>query len=69
MRLLISFLFVSCVFSASASYSDATTVNADATQEMFYPGPGKGRKAKKHNRIKRKRKRACSKWGRKSFAG
>lgn len=68
MRLLISFLFVSCVFTASASYSNASAVSSDVTQEMFYPGPGKG-KAKKNQRIKRKRKRACSKWGRKSFAG
>lgn len=67
MRLLISFLFVSCVFGASASNSDVAAIKTEATQAAIYPGPGKGGKA--HKRINKKRKKACSNWARKSYAG
>jgi len=69
MKILISFLFMSCVFSASASHSDDVAFDQSHTQTQFqtYPGPGKGKKSGK--RLNKKRKRKCSKWGRKSYAG
>ncbi len=67
MKLLISFLFMSFVYSASASYSDVVVANNVKTETSVYPGPGKGKKSNK--RLNKKRKRKCSKWGRKSFAG
>ncbi len=69
MKLLISFLFASLVFSASASHSDVLTQDKNAPQTTaIYPGPGKGTK-RSNKRINKKRKRKCSKWGRKNFAG
>lgn len=60
------------MFSASAAeMTTSTPVSKEATQTELnaYPGgPGKG-KRKKSKRMNKKRKRACQKWGRKSYAG
>lgn len=57
------------MFSASATEMTSTNASKEATQIVLneYPGPGKG--ARKNKRINKKRKRKCSKWGRRSFAG
>jgi Skp family chaperone for outer membrane proteins len=69
MKFLISSAFLLLMFSASASEMTTTNASKEATQTVLseYPGPGKG--ARKNKRINKKRKRKCSKWGRKSFAG
>ena len=69
MKILFSFLFMSFIFTASATTTEMTDVKAGDSVEFAYPGgPGKGRK-KTGKRMNKKRKRKCAQWGRKSFAG
>lgn len=68
MRLLISLLFISCVSVASASTSSVNDLKNDTQVTIDYAGPGK-KKARKGKRINKRRKRACGKWAKRSYAG
>lgn len=67
MKFLILFLIISFSFGAAANTNDVAS-KKDTTVE-FSIGGDKGKKARKKKRINKKRKRKCSKFGRRSFAG
>lgn len=69
MKFIISLSLISLSFLATANTTEVVDLTKKSTVEAaLYPGPGK-KKARKNKRINKKRKRACGKWGRKSYAG
>ncbi len=68
MKFLISSVFLLFLFSANASEIQTVDASSKATQTEFYPRPGK-KKNRKSKRTNKRRKRHCSKWARRSYAG
>ena len=67
MKFLILFLLISFSFGAAANTTGVAS-KKNTTIE-FSIGGDKGKKARKHKRVNKKRKRKCTKFGRRSFAG
>lgn len=68
MKFLISSVFLLFLFSANATEIQTVDASSKANQIEFYPKPGK-KKNRKNKRTNKRRKRKCSQWGRKSYAG
>ena len=67
MKFLILFLTISCSFGAAATTMDGASKKEITTE--FSIGGDKGKKARKNKRINKKRKRKCSQFAKRSFAG
>jgi len=67
MKYLVSLSIICFTFAASANYSTAE-MTTDSSYELNI-GSDRGKKARKNKRIKKRRKRKCAQFAKRSYAG
>lgn len=65
MKLLIAFVLL----ISTASISQAAETTTKPTSEVVSKVSTDGKKSRRHKKMNKKRKRACAKWSKRSYAG